>query len=175
VKSALQTHRAVKGEALVIDGFNQMTTVYAALTGKPVYLCADGMVRDNMLAGPRHVIENIETLIPPVKRALETLQPGRTVIVLDSQPSWSGRTAAKLREKLGVDVELSRTADKTVIEYGKKGYIVASSDITILLRIEKAFDLAGYTIQRILGIKVNNIPHLLNQQHQRWCEGGPVA
>jgi hypothetical protein len=174
VRSSLQPPESIEGERLAVDGFNQLTTVYAAAAGYPVYLCADDMVRDNMLAGPRYVTQHAEELAEILGKALKKLNPKETVIVLDSQPSWSGRTAAKLREKLGVQVTLSRTADKTVIEYGEKGYIIASSDITILLRIQKAFDLAGYTIQKILGIKVNNIPHLLNQQHQRWCErAGP--
>ncbi len=129
-----------------------------------------------MLAGPRHVIEAIDKLIPILREALNTLQPAETVVVLDSQPSWSGRTAAKLRKELNITVTLSRNADKTIIELAEKGYIAATSDITILTRIRRAFDLAGYTIQNLLRTKVNNIPHLLNQQHHWWCsEGGPVA
>ncbi|ABM81427.1 DUF5616 domain-containing protein [Hyperthermus butylicus] len=167
----------MKGEKLVVDGFNQLTTVYAAYAGYPVYLCSDHLLRDALLAGPRYVVENISTIARLLAKALEILKPGETLVVLDSQPSWSGRTAQQLRALIPrATVILSRNADKTVIEYAGKGYIVASSDVAILERVDRIFDLARYIVENLLEgpASINNIPHLIEGQHSRWCrEAGP--
>lgn len=185
IQSKLVVVANIKGRNLAIDGFNQLTTIYAAVIGAPVFVCSDGLTRDALLAGPRLVVENIDTLTPVLTTLFGMIRPRETVIVFDSQPSRSGETASLLRRRLenyNVAVEVSKTADKRIIEYASSGYVVASSDIAITTNtsINAVFDLAGFAIKELLpGAKVNNIPRLLGELHMRWCGGaageGPVA
>ncbi|BES80614.1 DUF434 domain-containing protein [Pyrodictium abyssi] len=185
IRSKLVAAADLEGRDLVIDGFNQLTTIYAAVIGASVFVCSDGLTRDALLAGPRLVVENIDVLIPILAALLGMIRPRKTVVVLDSQPSRSGETASLLRRRLkdhSVVVEVSKTADKRIIEYASSGYVVASSDIaiTISTSINAVFDLAGFAIKELVpGAKVNNIPRLLGELHMRWCGGaageGPVA
>jgi len=172
-----QAVERVRGACLVIDGFNQLTTIYAALIGKPLYICTDTMLRDSLLAGPRLVVENIEKLAPILAKALQNLSPSSTTIILDSQPSHSGETAAYLRRTLRVEARTSNQADKEVIEETQRNKcIAATSDIAITLKVQRIFDLAHYTITRIVGPeRINNIPHLLRREHQWWCSEAPEA
>nr|WP_257640422.1 DUF434 domain-containing protein [Pyrodictium delaneyi] len=174
VKNKLVIPRDLFNAKLVVDGFNQLATIYAALMGVPVFVCSDGLTRDALLSGPRLVIENIRTLAGILADVLRAIKPGKVVIVLDSQPSHSGDAAAFLRRSLnGLNalVEVSRTADKRVIEYALAGYVAASSDIAIVMKVGKVFDLAGFAIRKTLSqrAKVNIIPQLLETLHSRWC------
>ena len=168
----------IRGNCLVIDGFNQLTTIYAAMIQAPLYICSDTMLRDSLLAGPRLVIENIEKLAPVLAQALQRLEPRETIIVLDSQPSHSGETAAYLRRTLGVETVATRNADKRIIEEAQgRNCVAATSDIAITLKAPRIFDLAYYTVTNIIkgAARINNIPHLLLEQHHRWCrnQAGP--
>ncbi|WP_070807805.1 DUF434 domain-containing protein [Pyrodictium occultum] len=185
VASKLVPAKRLRGGKLVVDGFNQLATIYAALTGAPVLRCVDGLTRDALLAGPRPVVENIDRLAALLASALRMVNPGRVIIVFDSQPSHSGEAAVVVRralEGLEAIVEVSRTADKRVIEYAASGYVAASSDIAIAAspRVARLFDLAGFAVASLLpGAKVNNIPLLLGEMHSQWCRKGggegPVA
>ena len=176
IKGKLLALDSVEGLDLVIDGFNQLTTIYAALIGAPVFVCSDGLTRDALLAGPRLVIENIGRLASILVDVIDRIRPRSMVIVFDSQPSHSGMAASVLRSRLKgyrVVVEVSKTADRRVVEYASMGYTVASSDIAIVMNVDSVFDLAAFTIREIIaqGTKVNNIPQLLGGLHTRWCEG----
>lgn len=167
---------------IIIDGFNQLTTIYAILHGYSVFKCSDGVIRDDLLAGPRFVINNIDRLSVLLSTALDKLYPKRAVIVLDSQPSHSGYAASILRKRveslsIQIEVMVSKNADKTIIEFTEKGYIVASSDIVILKKAKEVFDLANYVITEIIRAenKITNIPLLLKKLHGEWCRQGPVA
>ncbi len=163
----------VRGDCLVVDGFNQLTTIYAAMIDAPLYVCSDTMLRDSLLAGPRLVIENIDKLVPVLAQALQRLEPKEAIIVLDSQPSHSGETAAYLRRVLGIETMATKNADKQIIEEAQKNNcIAATSDIAITLKAPRIFDLAYYTVTTIIkgAARINNIPHLLLEQHHRWCQ-----
>lgn len=173
IQGKKQAAQAIRNNCLVIDGFNQLTTVYAALIGKTLYLCSDTMLRDALLAGPRLVVENIELLTTLLGDALTKLAPRRTIIVFDSQPSHSGEIAAYLRKTLNIEAIVSPNADKEVIRFSEReGCIAATSDIAITLKVRKVFDLAYYVIVAHLrrSARINNIPHLLRKEHQWWCQ-----
>ena len=180
-KKLIDSSKIVNRE-IIIDGFNQLTTVYAILHKHTVFKCSDGVLRDDLLAGPRFVISNIDELTEYLITALNKLRPKETIIVLDSQPSHSGYAASILREKtknlpVQTEVIVSRNADKTIIEFTKKGYVVSSSDVVILKKAKEVFDLANYMITEVIRAenKITNIPLLLKKLHGEWCSQGPVA
>ncbi|BEP18081.1 hypothetical protein PYJP_14330 [Pyrofollis japonicus] len=165
----------IRDNCLVVDGFNQLTTIYAALKGEELYLCTDTMLRDALLAGPRHVIEHVDELAPILRDALSLLSPSEVIVVLDSQPSHSGETAARLR-RYNINTIVSRNADNEVINLSiRKKCIAATSDIAITRKAPRIFDLARFTIEEILQkrlgkkSRINNIPLLLRNEHNTWC------
>lgn len=177
----IQDPSSVRGRILVVDAFNQLTTLYAALSGEKVYICTDGFVRDDLLAGPKYVITYWKPLTDYLAMALQRLAPIRAILVFDSQPSHSGEIAARmskiLRQKgLPVEHRVSKHTDTDIIKLSGDS-IVATSDTVILRRTKRAFDLADYTI-RLSGLQraITNIPLLLEKEHTTWAErGGPVA
>ncbi len=177
----IQDPSNIGGHIVVIDAFNQLTTIYAALSGEKVYLCTDGFVRDDLLAGPKYVIAYWKALTYYLAMALQRLAPAKAILVFDSQPSHSGEIAAKMSKILiqhGLPVEhrVSKHTDTDIIKLSRSS-IVATSDTVILRSTKKAFDLANYTI-RLSGLQraITNIPLLLEREHTTWAErGGPVA
>ncbi len=174
VRSRLLTPRALRGERLAVDGFNQLATVYAGLTGHPVYRCSDGLTRDSMLSGPKPVVKHAEQLAKLLAAALKTLHLSEAVVVLDSQPSRSGEAAAAMRSH-GVRARVSPRADTELLNLAHRGYAVATSDVVIASRAAKLFDLAGYMLRLMgAGRAVTDIPRLLEREHEKWCRGeGP--
>ncbi len=99
----------------------------------------------------------------------------KLIIILDSQHPYSGRHASILRKTLpNALIAVSRTADKTLIVYARKGYTIASSDIVVVLHAHKVFDLAKYIIDRAFNkIRVIDIASHLKSEHKKWCSQGP--
>ncbi len=161
---------------LAIDMYNQLTTIYAALTGHPVYRCTDSLHRDSLLAGPRHVTRHAETLARHAATPLQEAPPPRIIVVADSQPSMSRHTAATvaatLHETLGTNVEtiVTRHADKTLQNLAAS-CTVATSDTVVVGRARKVLDLAGHTIAALaLTRAVIDLDKLTREAHMEWCQ-----
>ncbi len=170
-----------KAKRLVIDTYNQLATIYAALTGNPVYRCTDHATRDSLLGASRQVTKHAKQLAAIATATLAAHHVEEAVFIVDAQPSHSAHLAAALREAAaihGVNAEtrLEHTADKAIIQLANKGYTAATSDTVILQKIPEATDLAAAAIT-LTGLQraVTDIPRLLEEQHTRWCQGGPVA
>ncbi len=170
-----------KAQRIVVDAYNQLATIYAALTGNPVYRCTDHATRDSLLGASRQVTRHAKQLAAITAATLAAHNVEKAVFIVDAQPSHSAHLAAALREAAannGIDAEarLEHTADKAVIQLANKGYTAATSDTVILQKVPEATDLAAAAIT-LTGLHraVTDIPRLLEQQHTRWCQGGPVA
>jgi hypothetical protein len=89
----------VAGEGLVVDGFNLVITLEAALSGGVLVLGRDGCVRDlSSVHGSYRAVEETERAILLAGGALEVLKPSSVLWLLDSPVSNSGRLAARVRE-----------------------------------------------------------------------------
>ncbi|HEV2762546.1 MAG TPA: DUF434 domain-containing protein [Pyrinomonadaceae bacterium] len=89
----------VRGEPLVVDGFNVMITTEAALGGGVLILCRDGCVRDlSSVHGSYRSVSETERAIALVGEALAALGAGPARWLLDRPVSNSGRLAARIRE-----------------------------------------------------------------------------
>ncbi|HEX8913615.1 MAG TPA: DUF434 domain-containing protein [Humisphaera sp.] len=147
----LQPH-AVAGRAVMIDGYNVLTTVEAALGGAVVLLARDGAVRD--IASLHGTWRSVEETVPAaefVGRTLADLGVSRAAWYLDSPVSNSGRLAAILRAVAGRNgwdwtVDLVQNPD-TVLS-AARGEAVATADSIILDRCDAWLNLAGEVVAR---------------------------
>ena len=90
---------AVAGQGLIVDGFNLIITVEAALSGGLLMLCRDGCIRDlSSVHGSYRAVDETETAIQLIGEALESLHPRSVEWLLDSPISNSGRLAQRIRD-----------------------------------------------------------------------------
>lgn len=126
---------AAAGEDLVVDGFNLIITVEAALGGGLLMLCRDGCIRDlSSVHGSYRSVNETDKAIRLIGKSLETLRPKSVAWLLDRPISNSGRLAHRIRDvadengwNWSVDVLFNPDA-----EISASGRIVISSDSQVL-------------------------------------------
>jgi hypothetical protein len=149
-----RTHRVaadqVAGKDLLIDGFNILTTIEAALGGAVVIVCRDTTCRDiaGIHGGYRKVAETepaLETLIA----VLTKLSVGKCRWLFDRPVSNSGRVRSLLMQtaverSLDWSVDLVDNPDPIL---SSSREIVATADSVILDGVPKWINLARLTIE----------------------------
>ncbi len=144
---------SIRGESLIIDGFNLLITMEAALSGGLLLLCRDGCTRDlSGVHGTYRAVEETSSAILLIGETLEALQPKEVLWLLDSPISNSGRLAQRIRELAtrsgwpwGVEVVFSPDAEIIVSDS-----IAVTSDSTILDRAKRWINLNEYLLKKIL-------------------------
>lgn len=131
---------SLAGEELIIDGFNLIVTVEAALGGGVLLACRDGCVRDlSSVHGSYRSVSETEAAIALIGDTLSELAPSRVRWLLDRPVSNSGRLARKVEEMAAAhgwpwevalvfnpDAEIARaaavalTADSNVIDSARR-------------------------------------------------------
>ncbi len=139
--------KEVQGRHLIIDGYNVLLTVAAAIEGLTLYLCDDGLVRDLRSTKIRNFsTPSIMNAIKLVKDATDELKPRNVTLFLDKSISMSAEHSKAIRMQAPQwNVILASKADTEVI--ASKG-IIASSDYVILMKTNEVFDLAGLIVLR---------------------------
>lgn len=90
---------AIKGQSLLIDGFNLIITVEAALSGGVLVHCRDDCIRDlSSVHGSYRSVAETEEAIRLISETLLTAGPASAIWLLDQPVSNSGRLAQKIRE-----------------------------------------------------------------------------
>jgi hypothetical protein len=90
--------REVKGDELIVDGFNLIITVEAALGGGVLMLCRDGCLRDlSSVHGSYRAVAETDRALDVIGDALEFLEPATVGWLLDKPISNSGRLAEGIR------------------------------------------------------------------------------
>ena len=148
--SSLQSIESIQGEDLIIDGFNLIITVEAALSGGVLLLCRDGSIRDlSSVHGSYRPVSETESAITLVGRALEGLKAKSVEWVLDRPVSNSGRLAKRILD-LGNEhgwpwsAELLFNPDERVISSRK---IAITADSVILDRVPRWVNLKRHLIE----------------------------
>lgn len=95
----LLTIEAAEGECLIIDGFNLIITVEAAMSGGLLIKARDHCIRDlSSVHGSYRSVEETERAIHLVGEVLESIEPASVLWLLDRPVSNSGRLAQRINE-----------------------------------------------------------------------------
>jgi hypothetical protein len=98
-KEHLLNVRAIKGENIIIDGFNLIVTTEAALSGGLLLLCRDGCIRDlSSVHGSYRSVQETNEAIELIGATFEILKPASVKWLLDQPVSNSGRLAGQIKE-----------------------------------------------------------------------------
>jgi hypothetical protein len=90
---------SVKAQPVIIDGFNLLITVEAALSGGVLLLCRDGCVRDlSGVHGSYRWVEETDSAIRLIGDAIAELRITSVQWILDKPISNSGRLAQRIRD-----------------------------------------------------------------------------
>ena len=142
---------ALRGSAIVIDGFNVLTTVETALGGGVVLRGRDGVDRD--LAGVHGTYRKVEETVPAIRlvgSVLAELGVSRSLWLLDRPVSNSGRLRGLILDEAAGQiwscaVELPFDPDPLLADSDE---IIATADSVVLDRCHGWFNLARETIER---------------------------
>jgi hypothetical protein len=137
---------ALPGSTLLIDGYNVLTTVEAALGGAVVLHARDNCLRD--IAGVHGTYRRVEETLPALERAgayLRARQVARCVWYLDAPVSNSGRLKQVIESVAreagwGWSVEVVANPDAELS--AAREAVVATADGMILDRCRQWFSLA---------------------------------
>ncbi|HID22004.1 MAG TPA: DUF434 domain-containing protein, partial [Planctomycetaceae bacterium] len=134
----------LSGQTLLIDGFNVLTTVEAALADGIVLIGRDGCYRDlASMHGSYRKVEETPPALTLIGRVLEELRTAEATWYLDRPVSNSGRLSVLIRDLSrqhgwGWTVELVDNPDP-VLASAKA--VVASADSVVLDRCRRWFNL----------------------------------
>ncbi|MEM3137538.1 MAG: DUF434 domain-containing protein, partial [Thermofilaceae archaeon] len=138
-----------KGDMLAIDGFNVLSTVQSALIGDTLLHASDGFVRDLATTIRKVRISPLlyTSLYVLLMYVYKIVQPGKLIIVFDSQVSRSGEFALlveRLLKKLGLEGKAltNASADNYLIRLHEE-YAIATSDSVLIDRADVVDDLGG--------------------------------
>jgi hypothetical protein len=152
---------STRGRRLLVDGYNQILTVYHYTNGRPVFVAADGVLRD---AGGAHGRiadrERFARAMDILATALAAAGPSSILAFFDAPVSGSALHARAFADSLrlkGIEAEASveRSADPP-LKLAGSGDMVASSDSAILDALAarggaRVFDAARAAIEGAFG------------------------
>ncbi len=139
----------LSSDIIVIDGFNVLITLKAAITCQQLIKGDDGFLRDILgVFGHVRYDSNFFKAVYYLAFSLNLLDVVDVVIVFDKNVKWSKLYSDMVRKIVSIytpytRVVLAAKSDKKILSMNG---IKASSDIVILMGADKIFDLAGYII-----------------------------
>ncbi len=143
----------VSTSILVVDGYNVLITLTAALYCKQLIRGDDGFIRDVLGVFGRVKYDTVFfSAMYYLVYTLRMLNIEKIVLILDKNIKWS-RSFANLMYKLLYSfipyplIFLAHKSDRKILSIDG---IVASSDIVVLMSAKKVFDIAGYTISNYI-------------------------
>ncbi len=140
----------LRNRNIIIDGFNLIITIEAALSGGLLLRCRDESIRDlSSVHGSYRSVQETDASITLVGEVLDELKPTAVLWLLDRPVSNSGRLAARIMDtasKCGwpwtVEVVFNPDAEIAV-----SSSIAITSDSTILDRVEQWTNLKAYLLE----------------------------
>jgi hypothetical protein len=141
----------LKNQQLVVDGFNLIITIEAALSGGPLLVGIDDCFRDlSSVHGSYRSVDETDRAITMIGHALGQLGPASVHWLLDQPVSNSRRLAAKLadlaqRANWPWTVEVVFNPDTAI---ATSPAVAITSDSAILDRVERWADLKTYLLER---------------------------
>jgi hypothetical protein len=148
------THVAIdelKGQPIIVDGFNLLITIEAALSGGVLMLGRDGCVRDlSSVHGSYRSVDETQRAIELIGATLDELGVGSVSWILDKPISNSGRLAQRLRNAAADHdrnwvVEIAFNPDAEIVAASA---VAISSDGPLLDRVGRWTDLARHIVEK---------------------------
>ena len=145
--------RSLRRERLIVDGFNILITIEAALSGGALLLCRDGCIRDlSSVHGSYRSVSETERAILLIGEELDRAAPQTVRWLLDKPISNSGRLAERIRRlcaEKGWDwsVEVVFNPDA---EIKATDEIAVTSDSTVLDQVRRWTNLNAHIISERL-------------------------
>jgi hypothetical protein len=142
---------ALTGQALLIDGYNVLLTVEAALSGGVLLLARDGVLRDlAALSGSYRRVKTTEPALDLVADLLEKWGCSEAHWLFDRPISNSGRLKALIEARAAEKdwpwiVELVPNPDRQLRE---TSHVIATADSGILDRCERWLNLARLAVEQ---------------------------
>jgi hypothetical protein len=143
----------LSNKEVIIDGFNLIISIEAALSGAPLLICRDESIRDlSGVHGSYRSVQETESAIALVGAICEQLQPASVLWLLDRPVSNSGRLARRIadiaaRHSWPWTVEVVFNPDAQIA--GSLS-IAVTSDSSILDRVASWTNLKSYLVQQRL-------------------------
>ncbi|MGV3663440.1 MAG: DUF434 domain-containing protein [Prosthecobacter sp.] len=137
----------LRGRAVMVDGFNLLVSLEAALSGGVLLHCRDGCIRDmSSVHGSYHAVVETDAAILAAGKRLAELGAASVHWLLDSPVSNSGRLAQRIRETAAAHawawaVEAVFNPDTALI--AARDAVVISSDAMVVDGAECWFNLAA--------------------------------
>jgi len=159
----LLTGEELSGKTLHIDGLNVLTTVASYLTGIPVFMAMDGVVRDAaQRRGSLHQVQ-YELPVQLFSKALSNLPQEMAVVYLDKKAAISKKIAKWLmaKEAKNVKVLLVDDADDALMKL-TYGAIATSDRLVITDAGADIFDLASYILHQNFDLKILDLNDLIS-------------
>ena len=141
----------IANQIVIIDGFNLIITLEAALSNGPLFIGVDGCVRDlSSVHGSYRAVEETERAIHMVGESLHYLGASSVKWLFDRPVSNSARLATRLRQialqrAWPWEVEVVFNPDAMIIS---SKAIAITSDSSILDQIDRWADLKTYLLER---------------------------
>lgn len=131
------SREAIRGSPMLLDGYNVLTTVEAALGGGVILVARDGCVRD--LASIHGTYRKVEETVPALEltgEVLADLGAGRATWYLDSPVSNSGRLKAMIAETAAArrwdwEVLVVPNPDKDLSRTDLPGAVVTADSVVL--------------------------------------------
>jgi hypothetical protein len=150
---SLVSAEGVKDEKLIVDGFNLIITIEAALSSGVLLVCRDRCIRDlSSVHGSYRAVTETDRAIGLIGEVLATLGPNSVVWLLDRPISNSGRLANRIRQfarernwSWSVEVVFNPDAQMAGSER-----IVVSSDSHLLDQVPRWLNLNRVLIEKWL-------------------------
>jgi len=142
----------LRDQAVIVDGFNLIITIEAALSGGPLFIGVDDCIRDlSSVHGSYRSVEETNQAISMIGDAFQTLAPSSVLWLLDRPVSNSGRLAAKITGLAALNdwpwtVEVIFNPDAAIIA---SPAIAITSDSSILDRVARWSDLKSHLLHKI--------------------------
>lgn len=151
-KASMLPLEKAKDGCIIIDGFNLVISLEAALSKSVLILGRDGVIRDLAgLRGTYNIIDKTEEALNLIGKAVNKLSIPSMKFYLDSPVSNSGRLKKKILEqqdKWGIPlaVNLVMNADKEISGLGR----IVTADSILLDKCISWFNLSRYIIDEYI-------------------------
>ena len=142
---------AVRGAALIVDGFNLVITLEAALSGGVLVVCRDGCVRDlSSVHGSYRAVEETERAVVLAGETLAALGHASALWLFDRPVSNSGRISERVRAIAGErgwpwEVRAEFNPDRDIIDSPR---IAVTADSNVLDHAARWLNLSRLIVER---------------------------